>query len=158
MRNKIIVFFAAYVASFQGLLLFVTALSESTDRDAVGTFITGALLLLIGVVFAKILKRIIRKYRPKDNAKLFVPHDVYAFPSGHTTGISVMVLFIFEKDIALGILAGVLGFLVIAARMILKAHDYIDIVGGFVLGAAVIYFLSTPIEQGVLEYLSTHMF
>lgn len=158
MKKSLIIFFAIYAVVAQGFILLAASLSRDSSLEKVGMFISGSIVLFVALITMKLLKRVIGKYRPEMNKELFVPYDSYAFPSGHATGISAIAFFIFEHSVFFGLMSVILGILVLGARIQSHVHDYIDIVGGIILGVLVAYFLSPFVESSVNSYLLTHMF
>lgn len=103
-------------------------------------FFAGSLAWLI----AQILKVSIQAPRPflaLSDVRALFPEIGYAFPSQHTvffTAIAMMMVF-FHKKIGYGLLFSAI--LIGLARIIAGVHFPVDILGGFVLGVTVAYFM-----------------
>ena len=152
MRKEIIIFTAVYLVVIEGLVLFLFSLQEESIKESIIVFMTGSIVLLIALIIAKILKRIIHKHRPPKKLEIFEPFDKYAFPSGHATGLSTVTFFIFERNIFLGIISFFISLFIVVARMKAKVHDYVDIIGGIILGVSVTYLISPFIKSMVSIY------
>jgi membrane-associated phospholipid phosphatase len=158
-KQKYSIFCVKYLAVFQVVLLAFSALfTQGGNIEKMTVFISGSVLFLVAFFFAKILKRLINKKRQAMVTEFFKPRDIYAFPSGHSTGLVVLAYFIIEKNIYFGIIAFCIACIVMVARIKARLHDGVDILGGITLGVAVAYFATHCIEAYVTRHLITHMF
>ena len=99
---------------------------------------------------AYVLKFLFHTQRPFDlfpNVVSLFPETGYAFPSGHATFFMALAfaLFFNHKKIGLSTQAGYLfiffAFLIGASRIIAGVHFPVDILGGFVLGFFIAFFV-----------------
>lgn len=99
-------------------------------------------VLAWGIAF--VLKILIHTYRPFivfPNVHSLFSETGYAFPSGHATFFSALAVSIFLSHKKAGYLFMLFAFLIGVARIIAGVHFPIDILGGFVLGSTIAYFL-----------------
>lgn len=95
---------------------------------------------------SKILKVIIHTNRPIDaiqNARALFSETGYAFPSAHAMTISALTFAVFYVNKRLGYFFMVLSILVGVSRVVAGVHFPIDIIGGYVFGFLVAYFLKS---------------
>jgi|SRR3989344_2178935 len=109
-------------------------------REIAFVFLTGVFAWII----ARILKLLLRAERPfeifPDMTNLF-PEPGYSFPSGHATFFAAIAISIFLLHRRAGSAFIFFALLVGVARIIIGVHFPIDILGGFVLGALVAYYI-----------------
>ena len=95
-------------------------------------------------LFAYILKYLFHTERPfnifSQITSLF-PETGYAFPSGHATFFMTLAISLFFVDKKVGYIFIFFALLIGIARIIAGVHFPIDILGGFVLGFAIAFFL-----------------
>ncbi len=99
-----------------------------------------------GYILANLLKIIIHTDRPPialPDVHSLVSETGYAFPSGHSATIAAFAFAVFFKNRTLGYVSFVAMLLVGVARVAAGVHFPIDIVGGYVLGFMVAYFLKS---------------
>ena len=152
--DKLIVFFAVYfpyvVIILAGLfLLFHHDVFNAENpfqvflrkkKEILKAFFTGGLAWVI----AKILKFFIHVPRPFDalpNVHALIPESGLSFPSGHATfymALAVSIYFFHKKA---GYIFMFFALLIGIARIIAGVHFPVDILGGFILGALVAYFV-----------------
>ena len=158
MKESLLRFCSEYLVVGSIVILTVLAYRQPTQEEGVIFFLTVSILLITALIIQKILKRIIHKSRPRQSEDVFTPLDTFAFPSGHATGLTVLMLFVFDRDATLGFILLILSTCVLTARILSNVHDIKDIIGGIVLGAVATYFLTTPIQNFVAVYLVPHIF
>ncbi len=123
-----------------------------------------ALKLLLGLIIMQILAIIIRSFyfknrpNPEKYVDFFGRIDASSFPSLHAARSSflMMMLISFFSNNFLDSLLVLLGIVVPLTRIVLRKHDWIDVVSGFILGLAVaggfLYFF----EQSSIIFINTH--
>lgn len=129
------------------------SLQAPTFFKQASIIISGGLLLLISLLISKVLKRIINKERSPKMVEYFTPHDSYAFPSGHATGLASTTVFILFYDLHVGAVAVVLTLTIVIGRLMSHVHDIYDIIAGTLLGALVTYLLFDSVTSYVSTYL-----
>ena len=111
---------------------------------------TLAVNLMLGFVISLIILIPIRllyfKNRPqKQTYSNFLERiDASSFPSWHTARIVFLAIagIIYLKNTLLTIISIVLAILVCYSRIYLKKHDWIDLLGGIILGVLTFYLIS----------------
>jgi undecaprenyl-diphosphatase len=95
-------------------------------------------------IIAKIFKILIETPRPflslSDVQPLFLENG-FAFPSGHATFFSALGFALFAKHKRVGYIFILFAILIGIARVMAGVHFPIDILGGFLLGWLIAYFL-----------------
>ncbi len=111
-------------------------------------------LLVLGIagLTTTIIKFIIKRKRPsEDMVKKYVARgDHYSFPSGHATRMacSAIVMILFFPEV--GWLFGIWAIGVNIARISLRLHYVLDVIGGTVVGliiGAIFFIFSVPILE-----------
>ncbi len=97
-------------------------------------------------IICAVIKLIYQKERPKPITRrtLYEIYEAGSFPSIHSARIiSVFIVLTIISNSILSILVGVFITLAVGySRMYLKKHDFIDVVGGFLIGTFItIFFL-----------------
>ncbi|KKQ28280.1 MAG: Phosphoesterase PA-phosphatase related protein [Parcubacteria group bacterium GW2011_GWB1_37_13] len=152
--DKIIVFFAAYFIYIVIILAFLFLLfhhkiflSQNPVKELMEKWREFFLVCVSGGLawgLAKILKILIHTQRPFDIfpqvQSLFVETG-YAFPSGHTAVASAVAFALFFTNKKVGYVFMFFALLIGFARIIAGVHFPIDILGGFILGALIAYFV-----------------
>ena len=104
------------------------------------------------IVVSEVLKSSIQAKRPflalKDVQPLFLENG-FAFPSGHTTFFFALAFAIFFHHKKAGYWFMLCAFVIGVARIIAGVHFPVDILGGFILGLAIAYFLK---EKDMILY------
>jgi len=98
---------------------------------------------------AKIFKLLIHTPRPFDvfpNIYSLFLETGYAFPSGHSATFMALAIAIYFYHKKMGYLFIIFALLIGLARIIAGVHFPIDILGGFILGAGVSYFMYYILE------------
>ncbi|MDE2399575.1 MAG: phosphatase PAP2 family protein [Patescibacteria group bacterium] len=109
-------------------------------KEIFGAFIVG----VITWALAYILKILVHTSRPFDilpQVHSLFPETGHAFPSGHATFFMALAVAIFFYHKKAGYLFMFLALLIGIARIAGGVHFPIDILGGFILGALVAYFM-----------------
>lgn len=150
----VIVFFAVYfpyvVIGLAGIFLLMhheVFKAESTyqvflqkKKEILKAFITGvfAWILAYGL---KILFHISRPFDAFTEVRALIPESGYAFPSGHATFYMALAFSLFLVHKKAGYIFISFAVLIGLARIMAGVHFPIDILGGFILGALVAYFV-----------------
>ncbi|OGI85692.1 hypothetical protein A3A01_00050 [Candidatus Nomurabacteria bacterium RIFCSPLOWO2_01_FULL_39_17] len=109
-------------------------------RGILFVFFSGGFAWLI----AKIMKIMIHAPRPfavLPDVQALLSETGLAFPSGHATFFSALAVSIFFSYKKAGYVFMFFAFLIGLARIIAGIHFPLDILGGFVLGSVIAYFL-----------------
>ncbi len=152
--DRIIVFFAVYfpyaVIIFAGLFILMhhevfktntpwEVLMEKKKEVSIA-FLAG----ILAWVVSKILKLIIHTPRPFDMSpqvhSLFTETG-YAFPSGHATFFMALAVSIYFYHKKAGYWFILFAVVIGLARIMAGVHFPVDILGGFILGAVIAYFV-----------------
>lgn len=139
--DKAIIFTAVYFPFAVMLLAFLYLLFyKKSLRDLIFVFFSAG---LAGII-SKLLKILIHTLRPAfmlpDVQPLFEKIS-YAFPSDHASFFMALAVAIFFINKKAGYVFLLFALLIGLARITAGVHFPIDILGGFVLGAAVAYFI-----------------
>jgi membrane-associated phospholipid phosphatase len=152
--DKMIIFFALYfpyvVIILAGLFLLFhheVFKAESSwqmfvqkKKEILGVFFTG----IFAWILAQILKFFIHTPRPFDafsQVHSLISESGYGFPSGHATFYMALAVAIFLTHKKAGYVFMFFAFLIGFARIMAGVHFPIDILGGFILGTIVAFFL-----------------
>ena len=137
--DKVVVFLAVYfpylVILMAGLFLLFC---RKNWRELFLVFFSGGLAVFIDLL----LKYLIHASRPfltLANVHPLFLETGYAFPSGHATLFSALAVSLFFLDKKIGYIFIFFALLIGLARIIVGIHFPIDILGGFVLGAFIVY-------------------
>ena len=101
-------------------------------------------LVFFSWILAYILKFLIHMPRPFDilpQVYPLLPENGYAFPSGHATFFMALTFSLFFLHRKAGYIFMFFALLIGFARIIAGVHFPIDILGGFILGALIAYFV-----------------
>ena len=139
--DQVIIFFAVYFPYIVILLagIFLIFYRKSWKEFFV-VFVSSGLALLI----ATILKNLIHTERPfiaLQNVQSLFTENNFAFPSGHTTFFFALAFSLFFRSKKAGYWFMLFALLIGLTRIVAGVHFPIDILGGFVLGAATPFFL-----------------
>lgn len=151
-KNSII-FFAEYAVVVPGILLLLASLQANSLVEEVHIFVTGSILLLTALFIARVLKIVIKKKRPPQEVEFFTPGGIYAFPSGHATGLASVTLFIIMQNVVLGLFAGIISLLIMRARVKAHVHDGYDMIAGVCVGGLTTYLLASYVSRDITPYL-----
>jgi len=123
------------------LILALYHFIKKSEKDALFSIIT----ISLGASMVYILKEIVQRARPLN---ILITETGFAFPSGHATmsliffGIITYLIFKNRKSKTLKqttLVVSILAVLIIGlSRLILNAHWFTDILGGFALGAVIL--------------------
>ncbi|MDQ2908304.1 MAG: phosphatase PAP2 family protein [Candidatus Eremiobacteraeota bacterium] len=131
-------------------------------RIWLGRCLTGVALLIIATICSNVLKELFRRPRP---AHWIVTHETtYSYASGHCTNSIVFFGFWAYVSlrsalpalprvaiaVALLVLSGGIGW----SRLALGAHYPTDVLGGYLLGAAILELAITFVPQHVLGFVA----
>lgn len=116
-------------------------------------FITSGLAWLVSLLL-KYLFHAPRPYLGVVDLQTLFPYGAYdSFPSGHATFFSALAVAIYLYHPRIGILFG-FGVLIIGlSRIIAGVHYPIDIIGGFVIGTAVAFFVHRKVRGWIKKVL-----
>ena len=139
--DKLVIFFADTFPYIVVLLAVIYLFFYKKDwRDFFVIFISSGLAW----VLAYILKILIHTPRPFDifsNVFSLFPETGYAFPSGHATFFMALAFALFFNHKKVGYVFILFALLIGLARIIAGVHFPIDILGGFILGFTIAFFL-----------------
>ncbi len=152
--DKVVVFFAVYFPYLVILCAIIFLLSHhkvfSAEnpfkafvqkwKEIILVFFSGALAWFL----AYGLKYLFHTGRPFDVLPKVVslfPETGYAFPSGHATFFMALAFALFFNHKKVGYIFILFAFFIGIARIIAGVHFPIDILGGFILGFAIAFFL-----------------
>jgi membrane-associated phospholipid phosphatase len=152
--DKLVVFFAVYfpyiVILLAGIfLLFHHEVFSSENplkafiqkwKEIVLVFFSGAFAWFL----AYVLKYLFHTGRPVDIFSNIIPlisKTDYSFPSGHATFFMALAIALFFSHKKVGYIFLFFAFLIGVARIIAGVHFPIDILGGFILGLIIAFFL-----------------
>ena len=139
--DQIVIFFADTFPYIVVMLAIVYLFFYKKNwRDFFIIFISSGFAWLL----AYILKILIHTSRPFDafiNVVSLFPETGYAFPSGHATFFMALAFAIFFINKKMGYLFIFFALLIGICRIIAGVHFPIDILGGFVLGFTIAFFL-----------------
>jgi undecaprenyl-diphosphatase len=126
-----------YIVAISALLFL---LIKKKKREIFFVFFSSGLAWIL----AKILKILIQTSRPFDilpNVHALFTENGYAFPSGHAAFFSALAVALFFYNKKVGYVFMFLALLIGLARITAGVHFPIDILGGFVLGSLIAYFV-----------------
>ncbi|MBI3305958.1 phosphatase PAP2 family protein [Candidatus Nomurabacteria bacterium] len=140
-------FFDAIVSFFAVYFIYIVIVSALlflflyfSRKEFIFLCVSGGLAWIL----AKILKILIHTDRPFEvfpEVQSLFTEVGYAFPSGHTMVASAIAFTLFFINKKAGYLFMFFALLIGLARIIAGVHFPIDILGGFILGALIAYFL-----------------
>ena len=140
--DSAVTFLAVY---FPLLILFgicVLIFYRRNWRESFLVFFSGGLAIIID----QLLKFLIQSPRPFlafTNVLPLFPETGYAFPSGHAAFFSSLAFALFFINRKTGFIFMFFALLIGLARIIAGVHFPIDILGGFLLGFGVAYFVKS---------------
>lgn len=145
--DKLVIFFADTFPYIVILLAVIYLFFYKKDwRDFFIIFISSGLSWFL----AYVLKFLFHSQRPFDiypEINSLFPETGYAFPSGHATFFIALAvsIFLFQKKAGLPAQAGYIfvffALLIGIARIVAGVHFPVDILGGFILGFVIAFFL-----------------
>jgi undecaprenyl-diphosphatase len=152
--DNLIFFFAEYLPYLVVVILFFYILLhketyENTktifnNNKKVKEFFVVFLSMIFSWAFSVWVKNIISSPRPYlffENIKPLFLHDTFAFPSGHTLFFATLGFVFFKYHKTIGFFLIITTFVVGLARISAGVHFPIDILGGFIFGYLIAYFI-----------------
>lgn len=152
--DALVIFLAVYfiyiiiVSAFLFLIFYHKILpSKNPIRELINKWKEFILLGVSGSlawILAKILKILLHTFRPfvifPQTQPLF-EETGYAFPSGHTAVATAVAFALFFNNKKTGYIFIFFALLIGLARIVAGAHFPIDILGGFILGALIVFLI-----------------
>jgi len=152
--DRLIIFFAVYfpiaVIFLAGIFLLMHHDVFKTDstfkvflqkkKEILNAFFVG----ILAWFFTYILKFFFHASRPFDifpQVHPLFPETGYSFPSGHATFFGALALALFFTHKKAGYVFMFFALIIGIARIVAGVHFPVDILGGFILGGAVAYFM-----------------
>lgn len=86
-----------------------------------------------------LLKKLINHPRPDITQALFVPSDIYSFPSGHATFMFGLAFAMYSFDKKVGLILFALAVITGITRVLGGVHYWYDVLGGFFIAAGVVH-------------------
>jgi len=145
--DKLVVFFAdtfPYIVILIALLFLIFYKEQFGHRMSKREIALVFFSSILAWVLAYVLKFLFHTVRPFDvfpNVVSLFSETGYAFPSGHATFFMALALALFFNHKKVGYIFIFFAFLIGIARIIAGVHFPIDILGGFILGFAIAFFL-----------------
>jgi undecaprenyl-diphosphatase len=134
------------------IIWFVLAAVLIYRKDTRKVGVTLLLALIISIVICNgILKPTVERIRPYDEfgVSLIVPaSSEFSFPSGHTTGVTVVTAVLLKHFRKWGYLMSIFAVMVMFSRMYLFMHYPTDILGGIAVGI-----VSVILAHVIMSYL-----
>jgi membrane-associated phospholipid phosphatase len=109
---------------------------------AIKIFIGLIIVYTIGIIIRLIYNKERPKQKPRNN--LLQKIDANSFPSMHSTRSTYILLILlqyFQYEIKISIFLSIIYITILYARIHKKQHDYIDLIGGIILGIIPFIFL-----------------
>lgn len=120
----------------------ITTLIKGKGKDIFKIFFSAGLAYAV----AYVLKIVIHTDRPfislSNIHSLFIETG-YAFPSGHSATIAALAMAVYFKNKKLGYICMVAALLIGLARITAGVHFPVDIIGGYIIGLLVAFFVKT---------------
>lgn len=139
--DKVVIFFAEafpYIVILSALIFLLFYHKKWEDTFLV--FFSAGLAALLSVLL-KLLIHTPRPFLALPNVQNLFPESGYAFPSGHSTFFMALAVSLFFLNKKVGYIFIFFAFLIGLARITAGVHFPVDILGGFILGALVAFFL-----------------
>lgn len=134
------------------IIWFVLAAVQIYRKDTRKVGVTLLLALIISIIICNgILKPTVERIRPYDEfgVSLIVPaSSEFSFPSGHTTGVTVVTAVLLKHFRKWGYLMSIFAVMVMFSRMYLFMHYPTDILGGIAVGI-----VSVILAHVIMSYL-----
>lgn len=134
------------------IIWFVLAAVLIYRKDTRKVGVTLLLALIISIIICNgILKPTVERIRPYDEfgVSLIVPaSSEFSFPSGHTTGVTVVTAVLLKHFRKWGYLMSIFAVMVMFSRMYLFMHYPTDILGGIAVGI-----VSVILAHVIMSYL-----
>lgn len=138
-----VIFFLAtyliYLAPLCALYVIIASKSKNPYKEialvAVSSFVAWVICVLV-------LKNLFAHARPSIDQALFIPNDLYSFPSGHA---AFMYALFFAMYYFVGrgwIVPLVLAVLTSVARVLAHVHYWYDIIGSIFFSGIIVYLLA----------------
>ena len=134
------------------IIWFVLAAVLIYRKDTRKVGVTLLLALIISIIICNgILKPTVERIRPYDEfgVSLIVPaSSEFSFPSGHTTGVTVVTAVLLKHFRKWGYLMSIFAVMVMFSRIYLFMHYPTDILGGIAVGI-----VSVILAHVIMSYL-----
>lgn len=139
--DKLIVFFADTFPYIVILLAVIYLFFYKKDwKDFFIIFISSSLAWFVAYIL-KIFFHTLRPFEMFPTVVSLFSETGYAFPSGHATFFMALAFAIFFSHKKAGYIFILFAFLIGTARIIAGVHFPIDILGGYILGFSIAFFL-----------------
>lgn len=150
MINELILFFAVYPAYIASSYAVIHVLIKHEKKHHLKHIVAVIGSAILGWVVSVLLKNTIMHPRPSLEESLFVPGDVFSFPSGHATFMFALAFAMYGFDRRAGVVLLLLAAATGLARVLSGVHYWYDILGGVFIGAGVasiVYFVLTALGK-----------
>ncbi len=139
MKKTIFSYSAKRLVWFVPIVVSANALFTSSAREAALFIIAAGTSTLLALLCTSVIKYLVRK--PRSAERVFSSHDVYAFPSGHATGLASISYSTYLQGYPIFWAVILMSVIIVFARVRLKVHDYKDIIAGIFVGVIVAHYM-----------------
>ena len=139
--DHVVIFFGfwfPYIVVVLALLFLL--FYHKNRREFFLVFFSGGLAIFTALML-KFFIHLPRPFLDLPNVSALFPETGFAFPSGHATFFMALAVSIFFVHKKVGYIFMFFALLIGLARIIAGVHFPVDILGGFILGALVAYFV-----------------
>lgn len=137
-------YFAQYSIFVVIGVIFLLGLKQAYNKNKMTLFYFASLGAgLGGYIFSKIIRMLYASPRPFMQLNLvpsFEVYDIYSFPSGHTTFLAAIAMFVLMKNQKAGLFLLLVAFLTGLSRIHAGVHWPSDILAGMGFGIIIGYF------------------
>ena len=154
--DQVVIFFAVY---FPYIVIFLAGVfilmhhevfkAESTfqvflekKKEILSSFLTGILAWILAHIL-KFLFSTIRPFEAFPQIQSLIRESGFSFPSGHAAFFMALAVSIFFFHKKAGYWFMFFALIIGVARIVVGVHFPIDILGGFILGALIAYFIKS---------------